>query len=253
MSAFIPYCGTAPIPGSEHWNLDPVLLGILFAAAAAFGSVAWSGKRIKRSHSLLFAGGWAVVSLAFVSPLCNVSVALFSARVAQHMVLSLLAAPLIAAGLSPLLPPRTSASALWGSCTSFAFVLWFWHSPLPYDDTLHDNRVYWLMHVSTVLAAIMLWVAVFSSTGLTAFLALSITGMQMSLLGALLTFARSPLFLVHEFTTTPWGLSWLQDQQLGGLIMWIPAGLLLTVYSITSFGVFLRSMDGGAGEIQKPI
>jgi putative membrane protein len=45
---------------------------------------------------------------------------------------------------------------------------------------------------------------------------------------------------VHEFTTTAWGLSWLQDQQLGGLVMWVPAGLLLTAYSVIAFGAALR-------------
>jgi putative membrane protein len=62
----------------------------------------------------------------------------------------------------------------------------------------------------------------------------------MSLLGALLTFAAVPLFSVHEFTTAAWGLTWLQDQQLGGLVMWVPAGLLMTAYSALAFGAALR-------------
>ena len=66
------------------------------------------------------------------------------------------------------------------------------------------------------------------------------TGLQMSLLGALLTFAAVPLFAVHEFTTAAWGLTWLQDQELGGLVMWVPAGLLLTGYSALAFGAALR-------------
>lgn len=62
----------------------------------------------------------------------------------------------------------------------------------------------------------------------------------MSLLGALFTFAAVPLFSVHEFTTAAWGLTWLQDEQLGGLVMWAPAGLLLTAYSALAFGAALR-------------
>jgi putative membrane protein len=56
----------------------------------------------------------------------------------------------------------------------------------------------------------------------------------------LLTFAAVPLFSVHEFSTWPWGLTWLEDQQLGGLLMWAPAGLLLTLYSALAFGAALR-------------
>jgi putative membrane protein len=68
----------------------------------------------------------------------------------------------------------------------------------------------------------------------------------MSLLGALLTFATIPLFSVHEFTTAAWGLSWLEDQRLGGLLMWVPAGLLLTAYSAFAFGAALR-LDAPVG------
>ena len=56
----------------------------------------------------------------------------------------------------------------------------------------------------------------------------------------MLTFAAVPLFAVHEFTTAAWGLTWLQDQQLGGLVMWVPAGLLLTAYSAHAFSAALR-------------
>jgi hypothetical protein len=65
--------------------------------------------------------------------------------------------------------------------------------------------------------------------------------MQMSLLGALLTFSPRALFPVHLLTTAPWGLSPLEDQQIGGLIMWIPAGVLLLGYALTAFG------PGGGG------
>ena len=78
------------------------------------------------------------------------------------------------------------------------------------------------------------------SKTLLAFLLLFATGVQMSLLGALLTFAAVPLYSVHQLTTAAWGLTWLEDQELGGLIMWVPSGLLLTAYSILVFGSALR-------------
>ena len=119
-----------------------------------------------------------------------------------------------------------------GAAAAFAAIFWIWHSPAFYDETLRSNVVYyWLMHVTTIAAALALWVAIFYSTAPLAFLILFVSGLQMSLLGALLTFAAVPLFSVHEFTTATWGFTWLQDQQLGGLVMWVPAGLLLTAYS----------------------
>ena len=102
--------------------------------------------------------------------------------------------------------------------------------PAAYDKTLRNNSAYCLMHISTIGAALALWLVAFRSSGLVAFLIVTATGLQMSLLGALLTFAGEPLFSVHKPTTSAWGLTWLQDQQLGGLLMWVPAGLLMTLY-----------------------
>ena len=86
------------------------------------------------------------------------------------------------------------------------------------------------MHVTFIGAALLLWFAALRSTDSIGaiFAALIATMLQMSLLGAWLTFAGRPLFAVHADTTWPWGLSQLQDQQLGGLIMWVIGGFLLT-------------------------
>ena len=242
MTGFVPYCGLAPVPGSLAWKLDPFLFGSLFALAAA--NLAFARLRAAATMDLV-AGlfGWLVLSLAFISPLCHLSVALFSARATQHMVITLVAAPLIARAMLPAFASkrwRESNFFAWTSVLAFAAIFWIWHSPAFYDETLRNNVVYWLMHVTIFAAALALWVAVFSSTAALAFLLIFATCMQMSLLGALLTFAAVPLYSVHEFTTAAWGLTWLEDQQLGGLLMWVPAGLLLTLYSAVAFGAALR-------------
>jgi putative membrane protein len=159
------------------------------------------------------------------------------------MLLTLGAAPLIAAGLLPAMDRATSARGLWIGSVAFAAVLWFWHSPAPYDATLRNNGVYWLMQLSIIGSAVYFWIEVLRSNALAAFFAVTVTCVQMSLLGALLTFAGHPLFTVYEFTTIPWGLSQLQDQQLGGLLMWIPAGLLLTIYSVIALGLGLSRLE----------
>ena len=243
MAGFIPYCGSAPVPGALHWNLDPILIAALAILAIAHLSFAWSHGVARRDVGVC-AFGWLALSLAFISPLCHLSVALFSARVAQHMAIALdrRAADRARVGSSrphgapPMVSDISLGPARSASPRSFGFGI----VPLFYDETLRNNLVYWLMHITTFAAALALWAAVFRSSAPLAFLLLFATGLQMSLLGALLTFAAVPLFSVHEFTTTAWGLSWLQDQQLGGLVMWVPAGLLLTVYSVVAFGAALR-------------
>ena len=110
------------------------------------------------------------------------------------MAITLVAAPLIARGLAPALTPasaRDSHAFAWAATFGFAAIFWIWHSPLFYDETLRSNVVYWPMHVTTIAAALALWTAVFTSSAALAFLLLFVTGVQMSLLGALLTFAAA--------------------------------------------------------------
>jgi putative membrane protein len=240
--ASVPYCGSAPAPGALHWNLDPFLITALLLLALAHFSYARS-RGVAKMNIVAGACGWLLLSLAFTSPLCNLSVALFSARVTQHMIIALVAAPIIA--WASIFAPETRrrwGAAAWVATLVFAAIFWIWHSPVFYDETLRSNAVYWLMHATTLAAALALWVAVFNSSAPLAFLILFATGVQMSLLGALLTFSAIPLFSVHEFTTAAWGLTWLEDQQLGGLLMWVPAGLLLTAYSVIAFAAAL-SLD----------
>ena len=240
MPDFIPFCGSAPVPGTETWALSPILLVVLFTLMA--GYLVFAGfSRVRSSAVLPFVGGWSILALALISPLCSLSVALFSVRVSQHMVLFLAATPLLAAGMKPF-AQSVSPRFLLAASVLFFIVLWFWHSPGPYDLTMRDNRVYWLMQSTIIGSSVLFWLALLAADGFAAFLTASATGLQMSLLGAILAFANQPLFAVHARTTAPWGLTQIQDQQLGGLVMWIPAGLALTTYSVLALGLALRRM-----------
>jgi putative membrane protein len=234
----IPYCGAPPVPGGETWNLDPVLMGVLALLA---GAHLWSARGEASWRQGAAGAGWVVAALALISPLCNLSVALFSARVGQHMILTLIAAPLIALALPRL---ASTASMQWAATALFAIALWFWHAPPPYEATFTSVSIYWAMHATLFGSALWFWATILRSAAspFSTLFASFVTGMQMSLLGALLTFARLTWFPVHAFTTQPWGLSPLEDQQLGGLIMWVPAGALLTGYAILLFGLELSRM-----------
>jgi putative membrane protein len=227
-----PYCGSAPLPADwlARWNLDPVLLVALAGAAALHFALLWREAAPDRTNRMaMAAAAWALLVAMFVSPLCAITSALFSARVAHHAVLVAIAAPLLVLSL----PRRWDLTAF--SVTgvgSAAFVahmviLWVWHAPAPYAAALADSRMFWVMELSLLLSAMLLWMTVLASTArLGAALALLLGSVvQMGLLGAVITFAREPLYAAHLSVTEPWGLSALQDQQLAGLIMWVPAAV----------------------------
>jgi putative membrane protein len=237
-----PYCGSAPLPGTllERFNLDPVLISVLAALATVhIAALKEPGRRV------IAAAGWAVATLAFVSPLCALSVALFSARVGQHMVLILIAAPLIGLTLRGWSHGHFRAR-LWSAGALFLVALWFWHMPRPYDATFASTAIYWSMHVTLFGSAIWLWREILQAGhGYTVdVLAVgALTSIQMGLLGAVLTMARHPLFFWHLTTTQPWGFTPLEDQQLGGVLMWVPGIALFLWAALRSLERLRASME----------
>jgi putative membrane protein len=211
----------------SSWNLDPWLIGAMTAIAAAhFLLLRRTGEWQDKLAS--FSVTWSILSLLFVSPSCALSSALFSARVAHHVLLIAVVAPLAAISL----PSRCRTMAMSpGALSCIAVihfcVLWGWHSPLLYALALSEPTVFWVMQLGLLGTALAFWLAVLAPrTALVASLTALLTGtIQMGLLGAIITFAGRPLYAPHFGTTMPFGLSALEDQQLAGLIMWVPAVL----------------------------
>ncbi|WP_235937823.1 cytochrome c oxidase assembly protein [Pseudoroseicyclus tamaricis] len=206
------YCGAPPPPSDlwSRWNLDPVLIAALLVLAVA----------LRRDRAAL--AGVGVLALAFISPLCALSSALFSARVVHHLLLVAVAAPLLAQALRG---RRTESLALPTAIS--AAVLWAWHLPAAYDLALSNVAVYWLMQLTLVGTATWFWHAVLNGRASPVErMAFIIAGFaQMGMLGALLTFAPQQLYAAHVIAPFLWGITPLADQQLGGLIMWVPAGI----------------------------
>lgn len=215
----IAYCGPAPVPEDIwlRWNLDPVLLAGLLALALAAGRRTAADPR----------AGWLAIGLmvvVFVSPFCALSSALFSARVLHHVVLIAAVAPLLALAF-PL--PRIGSPPLVVLVVTQAIILWLWHAPGLYAWGLASVPAYWLMQLSLLGSAWLMWRAILARQTPCgpALIALATTIGQMGLLGALIVFAPVPLYLVHFASTAAWGLTPLADQQLAGLLMWVPAAL----------------------------
>lgn len=239
MAQAIPYCGLPPLPGDllSRFNIDPLLIVGLLAACFVHVRLLAEDRREQQ----LALAGWAVAALAFLSPLCALSVSLFSARVAQHMILVLIAAPLIAAAL-----PGAGGRGLWPATTAFFVALWFWHMPAPYAATFRSTAIYWSMHLSLFGSGIWLWRELIGHSPartMSALVAGTFTSMQMSLLGAVITLSSRALYAPHYFTTESWGLSPLADQQLGGALMWVPGCLLFLAIALRSAAMLWSRLE----------
>ena len=238
------------------WNLDaPLLLGLFLLTWAYWRGEVRSGRREvdRRRASCLFAALIAVVA-ALISPLDAMSHALASAHMVQHVLLLLVAAPLLAlsspaAALvrgSPMVVRRATGPwrrrlgltrarlallrhpvVVWAVHVG---TIWFWHAAAPYDTALRNEAVHVVEHVSFVATGLLFWHVVLGvrrrvSGGLGVLLVFTMS-LQSVFLSMLLTFASAPWYSGYASSTRSWGLEPLGDQQLAGLIMWITAGLV---------------------------
>lgn len=239
----IPYCGppSGPAGALERWRLDPIVLTALAAILAIyFLRAARAG--LSRRQQGAFAAGWAVATLALVSPLCPMSVSLFAARATQHILLTVIAAPLLAAGApwrvissSRLRARGSGRSRALFAAWAFALVVWFWHSPVLYDLTFTSTLVYWAMHCTMIGSALWLWSELLCARGAAPVQEVGaglVSSIQMGFLGALITLSPQPIYAVHAGTTFAWGLTQIEDQQLGGAIMWIPGCVAFLVVAM---------------------
>jgi len=260
------------------WEFDPLVVLGLVASAALYviGTLRiWRtthvGCGVGRFELCCFLGGWSALFLALVSPLHPWGRVLFSAHMGQHEILMLLAAPLLVLS-RPMLPwlkalPSSWASALartanrkvwrpiWKALTQpfaawaiHAVALWLWHLPSLFNATIDNDWIHSFQHLSFLASAALFWWAILHGPRRAlnygpAVLFMFTTAMHSGLLGALLSCSNTPLYPVYASTTQAWGLTPLEDQQLGGLIMWVPAGLAYVFAALALFVGWLREAD----------
>ncbi|MBJ2149786.1 cytochrome c oxidase assembly protein [Paracoccus sp. IB05] len=217
----IPWCGPAPDPAAilGSWNFHPLL--VLALIALLIPGIARAQNRV------MFCVAWAALVIAFVSPLCALTTALFSARALHHLLLVSFAAPLFALAL-PLRSMRLSGALAPVSLLLTAGALTLWHLPAVYSAAWDSALVYWLMQAALLLPAWAFWSAVFTpdhrdagTVLVNAALVGSFAGV-MGLIGAVLTFSTRLLYTQHMTGPLAWGIEPLADQQTAGLIMWVP-------------------------------
>ena len=277
LSPILAHPGQPPAPHDlwGAWNLDPVLLGGLLLAAWAFWRGQTSGPRrpVDSWRARCFSGALVALGLALLSPLDALSGSLASAHMVQHLLLLLVAAPLLALSApssailrgSPLALRRASGrwrrrlglthgnlgvlrhpAAVWLLSVG---VVWFWHAAAPYDATLDNRLLHVLEHASFLVTAVLFWQVVVGvrggarvSGGLGVLLVFAMA-MQSVFLSVLLTFARTPWYSGYAATTAPWGLDPLTDQRLAGVIMWIPAGGIYLVVALALLVTWIRATE----------
>ncbi len=230
-----------------------------------------AGRRPPAWRHACFLAGLAVLWLTLCSPLHELGRALFAAHMTQHELLMLVAAPLLALGepLGPLLlglparwsrsvaaPARTNAwRAAWSFVTApavawsiNALALWVWHDPVLFQATLTSEAMHAAQHVSFLGASLLFWWALLHGEAAkgragAGVLYVFTTLLHTTLLGALLTFAARPWYPAYAATTGAHGLTALEDQQIGGLIMWVPAGLVYIGAGLALFAAWLRESE----------
>jgi len=278
------HAAAPPVPADllRTWSPEPwVLLGVGVSAFTyrrgmrAAWTRAGAGRGVRDRDAWTFLAGLGVLLVALVSPVDALGSALFSGHMFQHMLLIGVAAPLlvlgrpvvafvwalpreerIRAGRWMRLTPARKGWALLShpvsAWTLHTAVLWAWHAPSLYARTLESDWVHAAQHASFLGTAVLFW-WVLAKNGTRARRAMGVlylfaTAVVTGALGALLTFAPVPLYSTAypPEATGAWGLTPLEDQQLAGLVMWIPGGILYAGAALHLLGRLL------AGERPRP-
>lgn len=261
---------------AQVWNRltagSLIVLALLYAAGAA---------RLRRSDAgKSTLAGWRVsaffigilaVGVALLGPLDRWSEILFSAHMAQHEILMLVAAPLMVAG-KPFIatlwafPARARGKAgdafhhpvpatIWNRLTGpftvlviHAAVLWGWHIPVMYEAALHNETVHVVQHLGFfVSAALFWWALIHGRYGKLGYgigvLYVFATAMHTQILGALLTFGSRIWYPTHAERTAAAGLAAVEDQQLAGIVMWIPFGVIFVFIGLALFAAWLGEAE----------
>ena len=260
------------------WTFDPLMVALMVTSAAAYGlgvRAAWRqgglGASFRPRQVAAFCGGLLALAIALISPLAWLSDVLFSAHMTQHEILMLVAAPLLVFG-QPLLamlwavPARRRAAvaralrrppvvSAWHWLTTpltvfllHGVALWIWHIPALFEWALHSEAVHAVQHLSFVAtAALFWWGMVHGQYGRAGYgvgvLYVFLTALHSTLLGALLTVAPSTWYRSYEATAAQRRIDALADQQLAGLVMWVPSGAIFIVIGLALVAAWLGESE----------
>lgn len=260
---------TGPDDVARAWSVDPLVLVALLLTCWWYGRGArtvWRsagrGQAVSRGQVAAFAGGTVTVVVALISPVDPLSEALFSAHMTQHVLLTLVAAPLyvisaplqtMAWGLEPALRRRMGRwqgrlrAVLWSPALPglglalYTVVFTAWHVPAAYNAALRSDAVHALEHATMLGAALAFWAPIVRprrTHGGAGVVLLFVSLIASGVLAALLVFAPTPWY-AHP-PTAAWGLTRLEDQQVAGAVMWVGGGIIYLVAGVIVLMRWLR-------------
>jgi putative membrane protein len=266
-----------PHAGGAVWTFDPWIVAPLLLAAGLYvvGSAVLrqrsrSGSQLHRWRTSAFVAGWLTLVGALVSPLHWLGEHLFAFHMIEHEILMAVSAPLMVLA-------RPIGVWLWSLPQRYRFLvgrflrrrglvhcwqwlrtgrnatlvhgvaIWAWHAPILFDAAVTNIVLHRLQHLSFLLTAIVFWWSVFRNTnaGLAAW-HLFVTMLHTSVLGALMALAPRVLYQAQTATAAAWGLTPLEDQQLAGIIMWVPAGTIYAGAALALLAIWIRQ-SGSTG------
>lgn len=270
-------------PGGPFWSAwpwEPIPLILLLAAGVLY-AVGWrrlrrAGARVPDWRAWCFLAALLALSAALLSPIAAYSDRLFFMHMLQHLLLLLIAPPLVWLG-APMLPmlwalPRSWRRAVgrrmrpeawlgtlgrWlahpaTALTAYVVTVAVWHVPRFYDAAQGQTITHYLQHVCFFGTALLYWWPIIYPAGGRRRLSygwaipyLMPPLLEGILIGALITFAGRPLYTTYADMEPVWGLSTLDDQTLGGLIMWVPGGML---FLIPLLGLMVLALRAGERE-----
>ncbi len=272
------------------WQWDPLLWAPLLAMAAAYllGSRRLAGRHrapgVARGRAAFFWSGWLVLLVALVSPLHELGEQRFSIHMTQHLLLSLVAPPLLL--LSNSMPvmlwalPRQDRATVGGwlgqpgpvhsllrlltnpfvAWWLFVLTQWLWHQPGPYELALADHWAHYAEHLTFFGSSVLFWWPVVGAAPLPSPLSMParllyafLAWIPNSILGAGITLSPHVLYPFYEVQGAALGFDPLADQQLAGLIMWIPGDIVFVSILLVLFGAILSSEERLAERLDREL
>lgn len=263
--------GTTRDAASASWTFDPWIIVplIVFGLMYVIGLLVLSQRSAQRRRArawqtLACCAGWLALAAALVSPLHWLGERLLTFHMIEHEILMAVAAPLlvIAQPVGPLLwsLPRLARVAigramrhpltvrLWTSLSGgrnatflHGVAIWAWHAPALFDAAVENVLLHRFQHLSFFLTAVLFWWSAFrrSQTGSAAW-HVFVTMLHTSVLGALMALAPHLLYRQQMDAAAAWGLTPLEDQQLAGIIMWVPAGTIYAGTALALIALWIR-------------
>jgi putative membrane protein len=268
-------------PGAlSAWDLGVLSCLLIIGTLYARGSLRLARRGVpgRRFDYIAFGIGWVTLVLCILPPLDSLAIQLFSIHMIQHELMMLVGAPLMIAG-RPLprclsgLPEWARvavahalqghvASKTWGVFTAplvawslHGLAIWIWHMPALYEAAVGSEEIHALQHATFVgTAALFWWGMLYGRYGRAGYGAavfyVFTTVVHTGILGAMVTFAGTPLYAIYAAPAAARGIDPLADQQLAGLLMWVPAGFVLTLLGLALFAAWLGEAERRARAAQ---